>query len=115
MAVTAPIAAHQYGNYAYVRGRFEFTFHIIAADEAAIGDVDPTLALLGTQGWEIRGCSCGRDGKTLIALQRPYSEETLLPDGPVLSARLAEPLAAPTLDELERPPALDPSEMSVPE
>jgi hypothetical protein len=86
-----------------MHGRFEFMFHIMAAEAAEIGDVDPTLALLGTQGWEIRGCSHAPDGKILIALQRACGEETILPDAPALSARLAQPLAAPTPDELEQP------------
>lgn len=91
------------GKHAFMSGHFEFIFHLIAAEAAAISDVDPTLALLGTQGWEIRGCSHAPDGTILIALQRAYSEETILPDAPALSARLAKPLAAPTPDELEQP------------
>ena len=44
------------------------------------------------------------NGALSVALQRRLDEEPLLPDGPALSARLAEPLTAPTLDELEVTP-----------
>jgi hypothetical protein len=85
-----------------MRGRFEFTFHTIAKGDALGGDVDPTLALLGSQGWEIRGVTTLSDGALTVALQRPYDDECSLPDAPALSARLAEPLAAPTAEQLER-------------
>jgi hypothetical protein len=85
-----------------MRGRFEFTFHTIAKADALGGDVDPSLALLGSQGWEIRGVTALDNGALSIALQRPYDEETSLPDAPALSARLAEPLLAPTTEQLER-------------
>jgi hypothetical protein len=85
-----------------VRGRFEFTFHTIAEADAQGGDVDPSLALLGSQGWEIRGVTTLRNGALSVALQRPYDEELSLPDAPALSARLAEPLVAPTPEQLER-------------
>ena len=85
-----------------MRLRYAFSFHTIDAAVAATGDVDPTLALLGSQGWEIRGIACLSDGTMTVALQRPLDEETPLPDAPALSARLAEPLAFPTGDELER-------------
>ena len=88
-----------------MRGHFEFTFHTIARADALGGDVDPTLALLGSQGWEIRGIAALADGALSVALQRPYDEATSLPDAPALSARLAEPLLAPTLEQLEREPS----------
>ncbi len=58
-----------------MRGRFEFTFHTIAKGDAAGGDVDPSLALLGSQGWEIRGMTALSDGSLSVVLQRPYDEE----------------------------------------
>jgi hypothetical protein len=79
-----------------MRGRFEFTFHTIAEADALGGDVDPSLALLGSQGWEIRGIAALSNGALSIALQRPHDEEPPLADAPALSARLAEPLIAPT-------------------
>jgi hypothetical protein len=85
-----------------MRGRFEFTFHTIAKADALGGDVDPSLALLGSQGWEIRGIALLSNGSLSVALQRPYDEECSLPDAPALSARLAEPLVAPTTEQLER-------------
>jgi hypothetical protein len=85
-----------------MRGRFEFTFHTITKGDALGGDVDPSLALLGSQGWEIRGVATLSNGSLSVALQRPYDEETALPDAPALSARLAAPLHAPTTEQLER-------------
>jgi hypothetical protein len=82
-----------------MRGHFEFAFYPLSSEAAALGDVDPALALLGSQGWEIRGVTTLPDGAVLVALQRPLDEETPLPDGPTLSASLATRL---TLDELER-------------
>jgi hypothetical protein len=89
-----------------MRGRFEFAFHTVSPDAAAIGEVDPTLALRGAQGWEIRGLTALRDGTVVVALQRPLDEQNVLPDAPTLSASLAEPLAAPSqaLLEMEQPP-----------
>jgi hypothetical protein len=87
-----------------MRGRFEFSFHTIPEADALAGDVDPTLALLGSQGWEIRAVATLSSGALSVALQRRLDEEISLPDAPALSARLAEPLAAPTLDELEATP-----------
>lgn len=78
-----------------MRGRFEFTFHPVAAEAAAIGEVDPTLALLGAQGWELRAITTRPDGSLLLALQRPLDEELPLPDASTLSATLEEPLTAP--------------------
>jgi hypothetical protein len=88
-----------------MRGRFEFTFHTISEADALRGDVDPSLALLGSQGWEIRGVAPLGDGSLSVALQRPYDDEGSLPDAPALSARLAEPLHAPTTEQLEREPS----------
>jgi hypothetical protein len=85
-----------------MRDRFEFTFHTIAKADAHSGDVDPSLALLGSQGWEIRGIAALSNGALSVALQRPYDEACSLPDAPALSARLAEPLIAPTIEQLER-------------
>ncbi len=85
-----------------MRARFEFALHTIAPESAALGEVDATLALRGAQGWEIRGLTALRDGTVIVALQRPLDEETPLPDAPTLSASLAEPLAAPPLELLER-------------
>ena len=85
-----------------MRGRFEFTFHTIAKADALGGDVDANLALLGSQGWEIRGITALSDGSLSVALQRPYDEEFPLPDAPALSAALAEPLVVPTTEQLER-------------
>ncbi|HYZ16340.1 MAG TPA: hypothetical protein VE591_08050 [Candidatus Acidoferrum sp.] len=89
-----------------MRARFEFTFHLVDERSARNGDVDATLALMGEQGWEIRGVAPAAEGRLTIALQRTLDEETPLPDGPVLAATLAEPLAAPSLEELERDPPL---------
>jgi hypothetical protein len=85
-----------------MRGRYEFTFHTIPEPDAIAGDVDPSLALLGSQGWKICGLAALSNGSLSVALQRPYDEETSLPDAPALSARLAEPLLAPTTEQLER-------------
>jgi hypothetical protein len=85
-----------------MRGRYEFTFHTITQADALGGDVDPSLALLGSHGWEIRALATLSNGSLTVALQRPYDEECSLPDAPALSARLAEPLVAPTTEQLER-------------
>jgi hypothetical protein len=90
------------GNTFLMRGRFEFSFHTIAEADALSGDVDPSLALLGSQGWEIRAMTTVGNGTISVALQRCTDEERPLADAPALSARLAEPLAAPTLEQLER-------------
>jgi hypothetical protein len=84
-----------------MRRRFEFTFHTVAAADALAGDVDPSLALLGSQGWGIRGVAPLSGGALSVALQRAYDEENSLPDAPALSARLAEPLAVPRAEQLE--------------
>ncbi len=82
-----------------MRKRFEFNLFSIAASEAA-GGVDPTLALLGAQGWEIRGIAHTPDGGVTLALQRPLDEDIPLPDGLTLAATLEEPLHAPGPEEL---------------
>ena len=87
-----------------MRGHLEFTFHTISEADALGGDVDPTLALLGSQGWDIRGVATLKNGALSVALQRSYDDEMSLPDAPALSARLAEPLAAPTAEQLESSP-----------
>jgi hypothetical protein len=78
-----------------MRGAFEFTFHTITPNEAALAEGDPTLSFLGAQGWEMRGLTTLPDGAVLVGLQRPIDEDRALPDGPSLSAALVEPLAAP--------------------
>ncbi len=65
------------------------------------GGVDPTLALLGAQGWEIRGIAPLADGGVMLALQRPLDEPAPLPDAPTLAATLDAPLTVPDLDDLE--------------
>jgi hypothetical protein len=82
-----------------MRSRFEFTLYHVAAGEVA-GGVDPTLALMGSQGWEIRGLTRAADGALILALQRPLDEDLPLPDAPTLAASLEEPLTAPGADEL---------------
>ncbi len=78
-----------------MRGRYEFALH--ALDDAA--GVDATLALMGAQGWEIRGLA-NVGSRVIVALQRPLDEELPLPDAPTLAATLEEPLAAPTAAEM---------------
>ena len=85
-----------------MRGAFEFTFHTITANMAALAEGDPTLSLLGSQGWEMRGVTTLNDGTVLVALQRPLDEAHPLPDAPSLSAALTEPLTAPALEGSER-------------
>jgi hypothetical protein len=82
-----------------MRRRFEFNLYPIAARDVA-GGVDPTLALLGSQGWEVRGIAYGPGGEVLVALQRPLDEDLPLPDGPTLAATLEEPLVVPDVAEL---------------
>lgn len=83
-----------------MRARFEFSLYVISAAEVA-GGIDPTLALMGAQGWEVRGICGAPDGAITVALQRPLDEELPLPDGATLAASLDEPLAAPNSGELE--------------
>ena len=82
-----------------MRGRFEFLFHPISAVDVG-GGVDPSLALLGSLGWELRGIATVPDGGLIIALQRPLDEELPLPDAPTLAATLEEPLSVPSLSAL---------------
>jgi hypothetical protein len=83
-----------------MRTRFEFSLYPIAPPDVA-GGIDATLALMGAQGWEIRGIAHAPDGGLTIALQRPLDEQLPLPDAPTLAATLEEPLAAPAPHELE--------------
>lgn len=85
-----------------MRTRFEFSLYPIGPRDVA-GGVDPTLALMGSQGWEIRGIAHAPDGGLVVALQRPLDEELPLPDGPTLAATLEEPLTPPVLEELGAP------------
>lgn len=82
-----------------MRGRFEFSFYRIAAADVA-GGVDPTLALMGGQGWELRALVNSGEGDILVGLQRPLGEDLPLPDAPTLAASLNEPLTAPTSGEI---------------
>jgi hypothetical protein len=77
-----------------MRKRFEFSLYPIGPRDVA-GGIDPTLALMGAQGWEIRGIAHGPDGALMVALQRPLDEDLPLPDGPTLAASLEEPLVLP--------------------
>lgn len=85
-----------------MRARFEFTFHTVDRDDVAHAEVDPTLALLGSQGWEVRAAASLREGTVMLVLQRPLDEDLPLPDASTLSSALAVPLAAPSVAELER-------------
>lgn len=78
---------------------FEFNFHTVSAQSVAHAEVDPSLMLLGAQGWEIRGLTALPTGEVLVALQRSLEDEHPLPDSPALSAALAAPLTPPPLDE----------------
>ncbi len=82
-----------------MRHRYEFALHVVA-DEHVGGAADAQLALLGAQGWEIRGVTSRGTG-VVVALQRPLDEDAPLPDHDSLAEALAEPLAAPTERELE--------------
>jgi hypothetical protein len=84
-----------------MRGQFEFRFYTVPAPDAVLGEVDPTLAMLGTQGWEIRGLAALADDTLLVALQRPLEVESL-PDAPSVAAKMAKTLTAPSPEELER-------------
>lgn len=81
---------------AFVRRRYEFALHRLDDPQS----VDPTLALMGAQGWELRGLAAAGGG-VIVALQRPLDEDVPLPDAPTLAATLEEPLTAPTATELE--------------
>ena len=81
-----------------MRQRFEFSLYPIVAGDVA-GGVDPSLALLGSLGWELRGIASDPSGKLVLALQRPLDEELPLPDSATLAATLVEPLSVPVLTE----------------
>ncbi|MDP9025650.1 MAG: hypothetical protein M3N13_09795 [Candidatus Eremiobacteraeota bacterium] len=83
-----------------MRARFEFTFHLIAAN-AVEGHGDAALGLLGSSGWELRGISPAAQGGYIVALQRPLDEDAPLPGAMALAATLEEPLAMPSPAELE--------------
>ena len=83
-----------------MRPRFEFSFHTIAGGDVVSDGVDASLALMGAQGWEIRGVAA-IGGNVIVALQRPLDEEMPLPDGMTLAASLEEPLAVPELETSE--------------
>ncbi len=82
-----------------MRARYEFAFHSVASEDAA-GHADPSLALMGSFGWEIRALAPAHGGGYVVALQRPLDEELPLPDAPTLVAALEEPLPMPTSAEL---------------
>jgi len=95
--------------------QYDFSMHVLGQAAAQLGDIDPTLALMGTQGWEIRGLATLADGSVLVALQRARGSDASLPDAPALSAALAEPLTAPSEEELAvltEPPSGSGSEIS---
>jgi hypothetical protein len=81
-----------------MRSRFEFSLYRVAPDDVA-GGIDPSLALLGALGWELRGITSDPGGGLVIALQRPLGEELPLPDTPTLAAALDEPLSMPSLSD----------------
>ncbi len=85
-----------------MRGRFDFTFHTLAPEPARLAEGDPTLSLLGAQGWELRGVTTLPDGSVLVALQRPLDEALPLADAPSLTAALSEPLSAPPRESRDR-------------
>lgn len=86
---------------------FEFWFHH-AAVFGSEGHPDPSLAMLGALGWEIRGITASPDGGYLVALQRPLGEEHPLPGADTLAASLEEPLAAPTVTNAVSTTTYDP-------
>ena len=81
-----------------MRQRFEFTLHSIVSADFADG-IDPSLALLGSLGWELRGIASDSRGGFVLALQRPLDEDLPLPDSATLAATLDEPLTVPSLTE----------------
>jgi hypothetical protein len=80
-----------------MRGRFEFHLHRTKAGDSP--EVDPALALLGSQGWEVRGIGSRADGSIVVALQRPLDEEAPLAASSAIAATLEEPLLAPASGE----------------
>jgi hypothetical protein len=81
-----------------MRQRFEFAFHDLAQ---ADGSHDAELALMGSQGWEIRGVATRIGGGIVVALQRPLDEEHPLPERATLAATLEAPLVAPGPGEFD--------------
>lgn len=81
-----------------MRAQFEFLLHTIAPSQAPA--VEPNLAMLGSQGWELRGICALHDGSIVVALQRPLDEEAPLPGHAALAATLEAPLVAPGSEEL---------------
>ncbi len=75
-----------------MRPRFEFSLHTIASGDVRSG-VDPTLSLMGSEGWEIRGIAAIAGGGLEVALQRSIDEVSSLPDELTLAASLEEPLS----------------------
>ncbi len=78
-----------------MRSRFQFALYTIAATEGVLDPIDPTLSLMGAQGWEIRAMAPGKNGALILALQRPLDEEPPLADSASLTAALEEPLPTP--------------------
>jgi hypothetical protein len=80
-----------------MRPRFEFSLHTIASGDVRAG-VDPTLSLMGSQGWEIRGIAAIAGGGLEVALQRPLDEASALPDEMTLAASLEGPITTRDLE-----------------
>jgi hypothetical protein len=78
-----------------MRSHYEFSLYPIAAEHVRDG-VDPTLALMGSQGWELRGIAATPQGGIILALQRPFDDEKPLPDASTLAATLDAPVTPPT-------------------
>jgi hypothetical protein len=80
-----------------MRSRFEFAFVEVTAGRDP-GD-DPSLAMLGSQGWELRSIALRAAGdlagNLIVALQRPLDEEHPLAESAALAATLESPLHAP--------------------
>lgn len=77
-----------------MRSHYEFSLYPIAAEDVRDG-VDPTLAMMGSQGWELRGLTSTPEGGIILALQRPFDEEKPLPDPLTLAATLDAPVTPP--------------------
>jgi hypothetical protein len=89
-----------------MRGRFEFLLHRTNPGQSPA--IDATLALLGSQGWEIRGLASRDDGSVIVALQRPLDEESPLAASSAIAATLEAPLLAPGPSELAAHPGMAP-------
>jgi hypothetical protein len=76
----------------------EFAFHSVPASEAAKGEVDATLQLMGSLGWSIAAMTL-QDANLIIALERAGADELHLPESNVISAKLQEPLTGPATAE----------------